>query len=1129
MSRIPFPFMEALLHHRMEELTAEQQLHHLQLTEISNVVIRAMEGATEPATGAYLPMTFTAFAGRIYEAVESSEQGILLDEFIRIALYTTDALRRIVANPSYKLEKETCHLPPSRVQAMDGKTMVWLARQAGRSVQERIAPRNKIKTEKTIFSFQTKENSHMVYLYEILHDIIQPRCQQVDTVDHVKLQQFLALRRKIKDGDLGRVLPSRQTVQNNKLMCDKSYKIVWNGVRELQEVEEKLQLDWVHLEQRLSQIALWYAIGKLLHQRSLYLIDFAGTLQDAGGCLSFAPMDGIQRETRLYDDVRRMVCNVSPELQGVGLQWSDGDWQLWDVPTNQSLTQTKAQWQIDASPVAAEKPTMETCALDCLNGWYGSMEAPFQTYPMATYFSHGRTLYPCGKEGIYPGRQYTCYHAFGAGDAGILRRSIHDTVDGLEASGLLALVPDSIESFNGTTTGQLTYHGQRIFPVPRSVALAYFIGFEQQEDVFHVLDLDGPEVVATELMVERDAQSQTSVLIRKGRIRWAGKAIAYPDLAAGYWNAYLQKNPNLQDSASLRKKLIDNKEILRCWMTQSSIVVDTEDGYTQVGYDRDIMAQLERQVSAAVAQFASTHKKPVYTVSAIGGDHCMAPAALMEGSGKLWKKWQNHQLLWREYLPDLKLEVVRDGHFDKITLIGDQYRSQSVTVPDLNTFVTIPVTNGTITLPAGDNTVYYLPLKRERYASQERNKLAKFTLSGPLKKDTTFQLRVEYRYGDESSYQLVAYNDVETLKSQWCDEDDKKLANPVPSFQAQESAKGVDQEVVGYAREGFVDFMEKLTGRHHYSDNAALHMSKGEWLFFKLNCRGDKPYYPRLRRYFDQCQEAEWVRLYKSGVLLGLRKVMEGILDQGNEEKSTACSDFAKNIGCTMGKLFANDYGNIELASFAQTTAKTIIAHGEIVQLIPQTKWVSLDEDRYGIWDGMMNCLQTLNWKQFYHRNQVLQSMSAVCWKRESWVFDLYRHPLGKPTVAKLCGGCLDYVKHLANMPEAQFIQRENPRRIRDILEFFLCFCRLRRVMPDLLDCNAHEVKSAVKYLKRVDAMWRNAQETNPAHWSRKFSKSHLGFTPPNAYCQMHPTIYCLVETLSGGTAIQLIGFQDND
>lgn len=102
--------------------------------------------------------------------------------------------------------------------------------------------------------------------------------------------------------------------------------------------------------------------------------------------------------------------------------------------------------------------------------------------------------------------------------------------------------------------------------------------------------------------------------------------------------------------------------------------------------------------------------------------------------------------LWFEYLPDLSLEVVKNGHYSKLQLIKDEAIGNTMGMGK------VFEVGEHLMLPSGLRT-YRFPLIRGGSANAELDAIIK-DASFPLRRDTEVKLSIEYKYGYENSYRL---------------------------------------------------------------------------------------------------------------------------------------------------------------------------------------------------------------------------------------------------------------------------------------------------------------------------------------------------------------------------------------
>ena len=97
---------------------------------------------------------------------------------------------------------------------------------------------------------------------------------------------------------------------------------------------------------------------------------------------------------------------------------------------------------------------------------------------------------------------------------------------------------------------------------------------------------------------------------------------------------------------------------------------------------------------------------------------------------------------------------------------------------------------------------------------------------------------------------------------------------------------------------------------------------------------------------------------------------------------------------------------------------------------------------------------------------------------------------------------------------------------MRDVLELLLAICLLRKRDPLLLDCNDSETKQMVKQLKLINEELRDIRANKET--TGTLMPRIKGIEVPAALNKVTPLIYALIQTLSGGRSVNLIGYSDD-
>lgn len=368
---------DTLFHNRIDKMNLTQQCYYDVMLKVNHIVNCALKDDRERSTGECMPMQFTSFLKKIGQAYESTlvqnnkcGSFVIFDDFVRIAAYGYDAIKEIVKNPSTHIEKIPTKMLANKATGFGTKTMRWMSQRPGRTIREKISPENKVLTTKTIFSADTKENRELMYLYRIIHEAIAVRvhntkcskcsiesdCEYKDWM--LKIQKLIAMNLKIKTSELGNVKPIKQSYQNNKLMCDKNYKIVWDSVKMLSSVEEKITCDYnTSLESRVAVLIFWIILSKLSNMKGILIDDFVGKVIDEKGYLKFVQNKTEHTKIRLLkvDESGNFVDFFSICLDGydIYLENKNGD-KLFNYNVEDFFQVIEKMVQIEYAKVSVE-------------------------------------------------------------------------------------------------------------------------------------------------------------------------------------------------------------------------------------------------------------------------------------------------------------------------------------------------------------------------------------------------------------------------------------------------------------------------------------------------------------------------------------------------------------------------------------------------------------------------------------------------------------------------------------------------------------------------------------------------------------------------------------------------------
>lgn len=296
--KVEMPKYEHIMQPEKDLLNGNQKLWYELLCLTSDTVHNAMIGFVDNFTGNYhqfrLSDFFTALNG-VAEgyADEGCANKLLADDFVLTAYLAEKALKHIVAAPSTKIIKVDTKVQANKLRNSSIKTMNYLAKRSGQTVKEKIAPENKVLTTLTRFTPDTLENRHSLYLLDVLYNMLAERyedspcktCKRKDRECYKiseRIRSLLHLKTEIRKSELYGVKKERQRIQNNKLMCDKYYKLVWDCVKLLESSKGKIESSWDLLCERYETLTVWFVIARLLSYGNVRIKDRIEKLTDDG-------------------------------------------------------------------------------------------------------------------------------------------------------------------------------------------------------------------------------------------------------------------------------------------------------------------------------------------------------------------------------------------------------------------------------------------------------------------------------------------------------------------------------------------------------------------------------------------------------------------------------------------------------------------------------------------------------------------------------------------------------------------------------------------------------------------------------------------------------------------------------
>ena len=220
-------------------------------------------------TGETLPRPLREVLIAVADTVATGIRPRPADDLHRAAVLCHDAIRRIIASPKSHLVRHHEQRPVYALRELDGRCMMWMARQPGRNIREKLGGKKHALGVVRRFSLDTHENRVLRRLIDTLMRRIRPQIDAKNAFDERgpcddEQQAVFAMCRRALESDLAGVRVSEDPRPNNVLLGDADYSRIWRAWQIFGKAEEHLPARWKQVTESFAS-ALFWSIAASLH------------------------------------------------------------------------------------------------------------------------------------------------------------------------------------------------------------------------------------------------------------------------------------------------------------------------------------------------------------------------------------------------------------------------------------------------------------------------------------------------------------------------------------------------------------------------------------------------------------------------------------------------------------------------------------------------------------------------------------------------------------------------------------------------------------------------------------------------------------------------------------------------
>ena len=720
-----------------------------------------------------------------------------IDSIEDIFLYTKRHIKGVLNKPRSAIVKEECLIPKERITTIDGKMFKWLANKPGANFKEKLANLNKVKSTRKVYSYNIKENqvfySYLLGLKHYFHDkekLIESNPNIFGNGASYSKQikeRKMFIEKALKEfaDSCPDVIAKNYSTPNNALISDENYSPIWRSYRYLRTgnfgVEEEAEY--------ASQIALLLSqiIQTMIYNsEGVELSDYPRKLQDVDNKAFLYSMskDLLTRYVVSYEnssfsirllnyDLNQSELNVIDKIEHiVDIKLSDKYQSNRGIPFSIKIDNDEADFFFDVSGVyECASIVYEYLSLRRKNKITITKEQIEDSFLSINDFSNNiysndglvnivsnqleSYSYPISTNIVFGDDNLVTSHDF-LDDSVSKASHLKHILSQVKNDCLIYDVSDVLDEFTSSNLRNgLSASFPLSYPVWRSILAAESFG---NKDITNVFDFVGDESYLSNL----DKKNNLFVHIGPSIFVADFDMKSEKELQKDYLIAYSKKNNLLLEKDDIDGIILSGR-LSDLFLNKGKsffIYVNnrtTEDSLIKISFDDDLFENVTEQFIQKINELLDFYADennllvlPDYLpINQLSKYNCIFNKDLIKGASVIRERVKNGQVTWYERLPNLSLEVVKNGLWDDLALTKNR-EEENVIGKSVNINV-----NDTFILKAGQME-YKLPLRKSFIG--ESNKDFYVVLrdkSFPLHSDIEVKLKLIYEYGSKQSYRLI--------------------------------------------------------------------------------------------------------------------------------------------------------------------------------------------------------------------------------------------------------------------------------------------------------------------------------------------------------------------------------------
>ena len=753
---------------------------------------------------------------------EIKSEGKYRDNFLQIVEYTLSPLEKIAKNPKRELLKISELQSINEIRSTDYKTMIWLGNKPGKTLAEKIGAKGKILAPKNKYSIDKKENRVVVYYFKEAYKILEERYKRyiensVDIPENLKkiYERFYRIKREMINNELFSLDRPIDFSPNNTLIDHRDYSVVNRGLKYLKKYLEKLDYSediLLELAKKIVFLKLSYFIAGL-ENIDIFdeILDIEELLKSKKKIIKFYSSK-LQYLIKVILDKSKSKIRI--EFQKIFFnrdtkEVEKRDKEILDIDIIDTYESSVPYYKLKVKDIEynfndedLKKILFENIKIDNLiknkkesmnserfinKGIYMNFNSQSlfidnEALEIRSYNKKLDNFMDVKDNFLSQNEQQAHYHINEI-------VSLDETIDifpkyleyikekrNIDKQNIC--IYSSLEALDSDSQKMLSSiydsNFNKSYPIWRSILATYSTKSSDKKwletkDKFYVLDLNIEIPTINTIEKERNTNRHHPVMILEENENEELKELSLKAYLKEYLEKYLNVYSIEMDEVE-KNFLISSGKVYETIFKRKRYLINNMNFYLE--RDQRILTNIGNKfysnAQKFVSKFLTDKRKKILIISDYLGEKysingidvkVIKEKELSLGKDEIIEKIKNNKKIWNEYLPNLTLETVKDGHFYNLDLIKENEDIEIIfgkaQVININEDLVLPKDMGVIKFPlysqdSNNKKLYFLEIKSELF---------------PLKENLVVNLELIYSYGSKDPYKIkLKTNGIDSLK-----------------------------------------------------------------------------------------------------------------------------------------------------------------------------------------------------------------------------------------------------------------------------------------------------------------------------------------------------------------------------